>query len=90
MSGRVKNVTFIGKNGRASMSGNDLRSLLGLKSTVFSMSLNRNVVFINGYGWGHGLGLSQYGAKAYADSKHWDYKKILAHYYNGAELKKLY
>ena len=90
VSGRVKNVTFIGKNGRASMSGNDLRSLLGLKSTVFSMSLNRNVVFINGYGWGHGLGLSQYGAKAYADSKHWDYKKILAHYYNGAELKKLY
>ena len=61
-----------------------------VKSTVFSMSLNRNVVFINGYGWGHGLGLSQYGAKAYADSKNWDYKKILAHYYNGAELKKLY
>ena len=90
VSGRVKTVTFVGKSGKASMTGNDLRSMLGLKSTLFSMSLNRNVVFIKGYGWGHGLGLSQYGAKAYADSERWDYKKILQHYYNGAQLKKLY
>ena len=90
VSGRVKTVTFVGKNGKASMTGNDLRSMLGLKSTLFSMTLNRNVVFIKGYGWGHGLGMSQHGAKAYADSEHWDYKKILQHYYQGAELKKLY
>ena len=90
ISGRVKSVTFVGKHGRASMTGNDLRSMLGLKSTLFSMSLNRHVVFIKGYGWGHGLGMSQYGAKAYADSEHWDYKKILQHYYHGVELKKLY
>ena len=90
VSGRVKTVTFVGKSGKASMTGNDLRSMLGLKSTLFSMSLNRNVVFIKGYGWGHGLGMSQYGAKAYADSEHWDYKKILQHYYHGVELKKLY
>lgn len=90
VSGRVRTVTFIGKSGRASMTGNDLRNMLGLKSTLFSMSLNRNVVFVKGYGWGHGLGMSQYGAKAYADSEHWDYKKILQHYYHGVELKKLY
>ena len=90
ISGRVKMVIFVGKNGRASVSGNDLRSMLGLKSTLFSMSLNRHVVFIKGYGWGHGLGMSQYGAKAYADSERWDYKKILQHYYHGAQLKKLY
>ena len=90
VSGRVKAVTFVGKSGKASMTGNDLRSMLGLKSTLFSMTLNRNVVFIKGYGWGHGLGMSQHGAKAYADSEHWDYKKILQHYYQGAELKKLY
>ena len=90
VSGRVKAVTFVGKSGKAGMTGNDLRSMLGLKSTLFSMTLNRNVVFIKGYGWGHGLGMSQHGAKAYADSEHWDYKKILQHYYQGAELKKLY
>ena len=90
VSGRVKQVTFVGKTGKVSMTGNDLRSMLGLKSTLFSMTMNRNVLFIKGYGWGHGLGMSQHGAKAYADSEHYDYKKILQHYYRGAELKKLY
>ena len=90
VSGRVKQVTFVGKNGKVSITGNDLRSMLGLKSTLFGMTMNRNVLFIKGYGWGHGLGLSQHGAKAYADSEHYDYKKILQHYYRGAELKKLY
>lgn len=90
VSGRVKSVTFVGKSGRTSVTGNDLRSMLGLKSTLFGMTMNRNVVFIKGYGWGHGLGMSQYGAKAYAESSHWDYKEILQHYYHGAELKKLY
>ena len=90
VSGRVKTVAFVGKSGKVSVTGNDLRNMLSLKSTLFSMTLNRNVVFIKGYGWGHGLGMSQHGAKAYADSEHWDYKKILQHYYRGAELKKLY
>jgi stage II sporulation protein D len=90
VSGRVKQVTFVGKNGKASITGNDLRSMLGLKSTLFGMTMNRNVLFIKGYGWGHGLGMSQHGAKAYADSEHYDYKQILQHYYRGAELKKLY
>ena len=90
VSGRVKQVTFVGKNGKVSITGNDLRSMLGLKSTLFGMTMNRNVLFIKGYGWGHGLGMSQHGAKAYADSEHYDYKQILQHYYRGAELKKLY
>jgi len=38
-----------------------------------------------GSGYGHGVGMSQWGAKAYADSG-WDYKHILLHYYRGAEL----
>lgn len=38
-----------------------------------------------GSGFGHGVGMSQWGAKAYADSG-WDYKQILLHYYRGAEL----
>lgn len=90
LSGRVKTATFVGRLGKASMSGNDLRSMLGLKSTLFGMSINHNLVVIKGYGWGHGLGMSQHGARAFADSEHWDYNKILQHYYQGAERKKLY
>ena len=40
---------------------------------------------ISGHGWGHGVGMSQYGAYGYAQ-RGWTYDKILAHYYPGTEL----
>ncbi|MDQ3992252.1 MAG: SpoIID/LytB domain-containing protein [Actinomycetota bacterium] len=40
---------------------------------------------IDGRGWGHGIGMSQYGARGYAESG-WSYTRILAHYYRGTEL----
>jgi stage II sporulation protein D len=44
-----------------------------------------SVVVISGHGWGHGLGLSQWGAYGYA--KHgWTFDRILAHYYSGTTL----
>jgi len=44
-----------------------------------------SVLAISGHGWGHGLGLSQWGAYGYA--KHgWTYDRILAHYYTGTTL----
>jgi SpoIID/LytB domain protein len=44
-----------------------------------------SVVAVSGHGWGHGLGLSQWGAYGYA--KHgWTYDRILAHYYTGTTL----
>ena len=38
-----------------------------------------------GGGWGHGIGMSQYGAQGYA-KKGWKYSSILAHYYQGTKL----
>ena len=90
VSGRVRSVRFEGNKGQVSVSGNDLRSWLGLRSTLFQMTLRNDVVFITGYGWGHGLGLSQWGAKTFADAKHMKYADILSHYYTGTNLKKLY
>jgi stage II sporulation protein D len=44
-----------------------------------------SVVVVSGHGWGHGLGLSQWGAYGYA--KHgWTFDRILAHYYSGTTL----
>ena len=40
---------------------------------------------ISGHGWGHGVGMSQWGAYGYAQNG-WSYDKILAHYYPGTEL----
>jgi stage II sporulation protein D len=41
---------------------------------------------IDGRGWGHGIGMSQYGARGYAENG-WPYQRILAHYYRGTELQ---
>lgn len=88
-SGRVKTVRFVGSKGTVTLSGNMLRSLLGLRSTLFQMRLAGDTVQIDGYGWGHGLGLSQWGARAWA-AKGWSSAEILQHYYKGITLKKLY
>src|SRR5690348_16654063 len=45
----------------------------------------RPVLVLTGHGWGHGIGMGQYGAYGYAQHG-WDYKKILAHYYPGTVL----
>ena len=40
------------------------------------------VFLIDGRGWGHGVGMSQYGARGYAEAG-WGYQRILKHYYRG-------
>jgi stage II sporulation protein D len=45
----------------------------------------RPTFFVSGHGWGHGLGLSQYGAYGYAQHG-WRYDRILLHYYTGTTL----
>ena len=88
-SGRVKTVCIVGSKGSKIVSGTDMRSLFGLKSTLFSMKLSGKQVTFSGFGWGHGIGMSQWGAKAFAERGD-DYKKILAHYYQNIMIKKLY
>src|SRR5437763_15608482 len=43
------------------------------------------IFFISGHGWGHGLGMSQYGAYGYAQHG-WTYDRILKHYYTGTTI----
>jgi stage II sporulation protein D len=44
------------------------------------------VFLIDGRGWGHGVGMSQYGARGYAEAG-WGHQRILAHYYRGTKLQ---
>ena len=88
-SGRVKQAVFVGSRGKVTISGNDLRSLFSLRSTLFDMHLSHKQLTVEGYGWGHGLGLSQWGAKKWAENGK-KYNEILGHYYQHTELKKLY
>lgn len=88
-SGRVKTMTVKGTKGTATLSGTTWRSLLGLKSTLFDAKLTKDAVTFTGYGSGHGLGISQWGAKRLAETGK-SYADILHHYYTGTKLQQLY
>jgi len=88
-SGRVRTAIFIGRNESLSITGNELRKLFGLHSTMFTLKLEHDNVVFQGYGSGHGLGLSQFGAKRLAD-KGETAAQILKHYYTGVDIKNLY
>lgn len=88
-SGRVKTMTVKGTKGTATLSGTTWRSLLGLKSTLFDAKLAKDMVTFTGYGSGHGLGISQWGAKRLAETGK-SYADILHHYYTGTTLQQLY
>lgn len=88
-SGRVKTMTVKGTKGTATLSGTTWRSLLGLKSTLFDAKLAKDMVTFTGYGSGHGLGISQWGAERMA-ARGASYAEILHHYYTGTTLQQLY
>lgn len=68
--------------------GPRLRSALGLRSTAFSVSVDGKTITVTTRGFGHRVGMSQYGAQAMAQSGS-SCAEILAHYYTGAELVRL-
>ena len=65
--------------------GTTLRSLLGLRSTNFTVSTTETSITFETIGYGHAVGMSQYGAKAMAEQGA-DWKEILTHYYTGTEI----
>ena len=69
-------------------SGVELRKLLGLRSTLFELRANDEGILIQSRGWGHRVGMSQYGADAMALTGS-TYSQILAYYYPGTVIDKL-
>lgn len=74
------------KIGNITLSGKKARELFSLKSTDFEAIASNGRLRFCVYGYGHGVGLSQYGAKALAE-KGENYEAILTHYYRGAVLQ---
>jgi stage II sporulation protein D len=74
--------------GGISFRGTELRKLFGLRSTNIRFSVTEDKVTISTLGYGHRVGLSQYGAKAMAlDGK--AFQEILCHYYRNTKIKRL-
>lgn len=80
---RVNSVTIAGKN----FTGVKVRSLLGLRSADFSVSQSGSSIVFTTKGYGHGVGMSQYGANGMANAGY-NYKQILKHYYTGISIVK--
>ncbi len=74
--------------GGIAYTGTQLRQKLGLRSTAFYITAVADTVTITTKGYGHRVGMSQYGAEAMAVSGK-SYSEILLHYYTGAQLMNL-
>ena len=70
------------------INGRELQTKLKLKSNYFEIIKKENNITIKTKGYGHGVGMSQFGANEMAKEGS-DYKKILKHYYEGTEITKI-
>ncbi|WAL62665.1 SpoIID/LytB domain-containing protein [Thermocoleostomius sinensis] len=96
--GRIASLRLEGSTGSTTLRGTEVRRALGVRSTLFTLQPLRSRVAaagdlpaapssfqLIGRGNGHGIGMSQWGAKVFADQGY-NYAQILAHYYTGASL----
>lgn len=83
-TGRTKTLKINNKQ----FTGRDFASKLKLRSNYFNIVQNNQKITITTKGYGHGVGLSQYGANGMA-KEGYKYDKILKHYYQNVEIKKI-
>jgi stage II sporulation protein D len=94
--GRLIRVRFLGDKEDITLTGNDVRFTLGVKSNyITNLEIKKDKqgfvtsIELEGHGWGHGVGLCQTGAVELA-SRSWGYEKILKYYYSGIQLVNVY
>ncbi|MEQ1603533.1 MAG: SpoIID/LytB domain-containing protein [Pyrinomonadaceae bacterium] len=93
-SRRVIELEIIGSNGTKILKGGKIRSALRLNEQLFVINKRYNGSTVAGYtftgrGWGHGVGMCQYGAYGLAKMGV-KYDEIIKHYYTGVDVTKMY
>lgn len=83
-TGRVKKI----KINEIELNGREVSSKLKLRSNYFEIIQKEKTVLINTKGFGHGVGMSQYGANGMA-KEGYNCEEILKHYYEGTEISKM-
>ncbi len=86
--GRVSSISFAGDKGTETLRGRDVRTALGLRSTLFNIAIDGDSVTVTGSGFGHGVGMSQWGARNLAEQG-WNFEQILQHYYQSTVVAQL-
>lgn len=85
---RASSVTIRGTRGSARLRGNDFRRMVGyetLRSTLFAVALDGDIAHFTGRGYGHGVGMCQWGAKGMAEQGY-TARQIVEYFYPGAVL----
>lgn len=82
-AGGIMEISIGGKE----FKGTDVRTKLNLRSTCFTVTEIGGKFTFRTQGYGHGVGLSQWGAQGMA-KEGYDYNDILCHYYSGISIKK--
>ena len=88
-SGRVRKMKIVHSRGEITLSGNHFRIKVDpklIKSTLLTINKDGNGIRFYGKGYGHGVGMSQWGACEMAKSGH-SYTNILQYYYSGVEIR---
>ncbi len=100
-SGRVNELRItltsdVGDDKVISLFGNNIRSVIRtadnkgiLRSNLFDVSMEDGNIIIKGKGYGHGVGLCQWGS-IYLSRNGWNYREILAHYFPGTQIEKIH
>jgi stage II sporulation protein D len=84
----VASLSVHGTRSSTRLRGNDFRRMVGyetVKSTLFAVALDGPIARFAGRGYGHGVGMSQWGAKSMAEQGY-KAEKILEYYYPGTTL----
>lgn len=92
-SGRALRVRIETTQGKTTLSGNELRRIVGyskIRSTLLRVSAAGGSFVFRGSGNGHGVGLCQWGAKGMGDTGKYNYRQILGYYYRGLYIRNLY
>jgi len=84
---KAQRVNYIVINNKQ-ISGTDFRKKLNLRSTDFDITLTKNEIIIKTTGYGHGVGMSQYGANGMANEGY-SYKDILKYFYKDTNISNL-
>ncbi|MDD3626069.1 MAG: SpoIID/LytB domain-containing protein [bacterium] len=90
-AGRIKDIQITGSKKTVNISSNNFRIMVGaknMKSTNFKATLKNRKLYLNGNGFGHGIGMCQWGAKGMAEHGY-KYTEILHQYYKNIKITHL-
>jgi len=91
VSGRISELEIISEQGKLKVGANRFRLAVGpnlIRSTNFTLEIKKRRAYFEGFGWGHGVGMCQWGA-FFMSRESYNAQQILGYYYPESKIKKI-